>query len=246
MKIEDQAKEVKPRSALRRMAPFVLLLLGALLFFLFGGQKHFTLDALAVHRDWLKNTVAENHFMMVLATFTAYALATALSLPIGTLLTLAAGLVFGLLEASFIVVAGATAGSILVFLAARSALRDTFARQAGPWLGKMERGFRENALSYLLVLRLLPIFPFWLVNLVPALLGVPFRVYFIGTALGIIPGTVVYAAAGAGLGEVIDKGMDVEFDILLKPSVLLPLLGLCILALLPVFYRRWKNRQVKS
>jgi uncharacterized membrane protein YdjX (TVP38/TMEM64 family) len=167
-------------------------------------------------------------------------------LPVGSLLTLAAGLVFGIWEAAFIVVAGATSGSIVVFLAARTALRDVFARQAGPWLAKMEQGFQKDAFSYLLVLRLLPIFPFWLVNLVPALLAVPFRVYLLGTALGIIPGTVVFAAAGAGLGDVIDMGEGIELDILLKPSVSLPLIGLCVLALVPVFYRRWKRRQTKG
>lgn len=228
------------------MAPLVLLLMGTLLFFLFGGQEHFSFKGLAEHRHWLQDAVKENHLLMVVASFFTYALATALSLPVGTLLTLAAGLVFGLWEATFIVVAGATAGSLVVFLAARTALRDVFARQAGPWMAKMEQGFREDAFSYLLVLRLLPIFPFWLVNLVPALLGVPFKVYLLGTALGIIPGTVVFAAAGAGLGDVIDMGEGIELDILLQPSVSLPLIGLCVLALVPVFYRCWKRRQTKG
>jgi uncharacterized membrane protein YdjX (TVP38/TMEM64 family) len=107
----------------------------------------------------------------------------------------------------------------------------------------MEAGFREHALSYLLVLRLIPIVPFWLVNLVPALVGVPLRTFFLGTALGIIPGSLVYTCLGNGLGVVIDQGGAPDLGIIFKPEILTPILGLALLALSPVLYRRLKQRR---
>jgi uncharacterized membrane protein YdjX (TVP38/TMEM64 family) len=106
----------------------------------------------------------------------------------------------------------------------------------------MEAGFRENAFNYLLVLRLIPLFPFWLVNLVPAFLGVPLRTYVVATLLGIIPGSLVYASVGNGLGVVFDQGDTPDLGIIFKPAILGPILGLAALALLPVVYRRYKAR----
>ena len=107
----------------------------------------------------------------------------------------------------------------------------------------MEAGFQRNALSYLLVLRLVPIFPFWLVNLVPAFLNVPLRVYVLGTFLGIIPGTVVFASIGNGLGVLLADCRKPDFGVVFQPMVLLPLLGLAVLALLPVLVKRWRARR---
>jgi uncharacterized membrane protein YdjX (TVP38/TMEM64 family) len=107
----------------------------------------------------------------------------------------------------------------------------------------MEDGFRENALHYLLFLRLVPILPFWLVNLVPAFLGVPFRIYLTATFFGIIPGSLVYASVGNGLGAVFDAGATPDLGIIFKPAIILPLAGLAILAILPVAYKKIKARQ---
>ncbi len=97
----------------------------------------------------------------------------------------------------------ATAGATIVFLIARTAVGETFSARAGPWLAKLSDGFKEEALSYMLFLRLVPAFPFWFVNIAPAVLGVPFRTYVIGTFLGIIPATFAFASAGAGLDSVV-------------------------------------------
>ena len=227
--------------AWRRWWPLVLLLAGLAAFFISGLHRHVTFEGLAAQHMNLMALTQEHHLAALAVTILAYALATALSLPIGTLLTLMTGYLFGILEGSLLVIIGATLGSVAVFLAARGALREPLQRRAGPWLGKMERGFKEHALSYLLILRLLPLFPFWLVNLVPGLLGVPLRTYLIGTALGIIPGTVIYAAVGNGLGSVFAKGETPDLGIIFEPSILLPLVGLCVLALLPILYKRWKK-----
>jgi uncharacterized membrane protein YdjX (TVP38/TMEM64 family) len=108
---------------------------------------------------------------------------------------------------------------------------------------RMEEGFRADALSYLLVLRLIPIFPFWLVNIVPAFLGVPLRTYVLGTLIGIIPGSFVYASVGNGLGAVFDAGQTPDLGIVFEPAILLPIVGLAVLALLPVAYRKSKARR---
>lgn len=157
------------------------------------------------------------------------------------MLTVLAGYLFGTLIASIWVILGATVGSLIVFLVARYALYETFKERAGPWLGRMEKGFQEDALSYILVLRLLPIFPFWLVNLAPALLGVKLWVYTLGTALGIVPGVLVYASLGTGLGKVIARGEEPDLSIVLDPVILLPLMGLAVLAILPVAWKRWRK-----
>lgn len=229
------------KSAWRRWWPLLLLLAGLAAFFASGLHRHVTFDSLAAEHAQLMALTQEHHLLALIIAMAAYALATALSLPIGTPLTLMTGYLFGIVEGSLLVIVGATLGSVVVFLAARGALREPLQRRAGPWLGKMERGFKENALSYLLILRLLPLFPFWLVNLVPGLLGVPLRTYLIGTALGIIPGTVIYVAVGNGLGSVFAKGETPDLGIVFEPRILLPLLGLCVLALLPILYKRWKK-----
>jgi uncharacterized membrane protein YdjX (TVP38/TMEM64 family) len=115
--------------------------------------------------------------------------------------------------------------------------------KAGPFLTKMEDGFRENAMSYLLVLRLVPLFPFWLVNLVPAFLGVPTGTYVIGTFFGIIPGTFVFASVGNGLGALLDAGQDPNLGIIFQPNVLGPLIALALLSLVPVAYKKYQARK---
>ncbi|HEX7006901.1 MAG TPA: VTT domain-containing protein, partial [Alphaproteobacteria bacterium] len=140
-------------------------------------------------------------------------------------------------------VIGATAGATVLFLAARTALGETLRARAGPALKRMEDGFRRNGLSYLLVLRLVPIFPFWLVNLVPAFLNVPLRVYLLGTFVGIIPGTAVFAGVGNGLGALLAECRMPDLGVVFRPEILLPLLALAALALVPVLYRRWQARR---
>jgi uncharacterized membrane protein YdjX (TVP38/TMEM64 family) len=168
----------------------------------------------------------------------AYLAMVAFSLPGGAVMTVAGGFLFGALPTAAVVVVAATAGATLVFLAARTALGDILRRRAGPFLKGMEEGFRANALSYLLVLRLVPLFPFVVVNLVPAFLGVSLRVFVLGTLFGIAPGTFVYASVGAGLGSVFDAGESFSARSVLTTEVVVALLGLAFLALVPVLYRR--------
>lgn len=210
-------------------------------FFVLGLDKFLTFEALKTHRSFLMAYVAARPLTAALLFVLLYAAATACSLPGGAVFTLAGGFLFGIWWGTGLVVIGATAGTTLLFLLARSVLGDALRGRAGPFLKKMEAGFRDNALSYLLVLRLIPAFPFFIVNLVPAFLGVPLTTYVIGTLVGIIPGTFVFASIGAGLGSVFDSQQEVSLKGALTPEVITALVGLAVLSLIPVVYKKLKT-----
>ncbi|HRE61135.1 MAG TPA: TVP38/TMEM64 family protein [Micropepsaceae bacterium] len=226
---------------LKRALPFVALVAGLIVFFALDLQKYFTLESLRANRVVLADYVAQNPLLAPLAFGGLYALVVAFSLPLGAVMTLAGGLLFGLTVGTVTVVCGATLGATALFLAARGAFRESFARRAGATLKKLEAGFQRNAFSYLLTLRLIPAFPFFLVNLAPALLGMRLGPYVLATFIGIIPGTFVYISIGNGLGALFDAGQTPELglSIFLKPEILLPIGGLILLSLLPIAARRF-------
>lgn len=225
-----------------RLLPVAVIVAGLAAFWALGGGDYLSFEALKMHREDLL-AWRDQHLVLAAAAFTlAYALAASFSLPGAVWLTLAGGFLFGTWQAALYVVVGATAGATAVFLAARYALGDYLRAKAGPAIRKMEDGFRDNALSYMLFLRLVPLFPFWLVNLVPAFLGVPLRTYVLGTFLGIIPGTVVYCLAGNGLGAVFDMGGEPDLSLIFEPQILAPIMGLAVLSLIPIVYKKVTRR----
>jgi len=230
---------------LHRFLPLAILGAGLALFFAFDLDRYAGFDALREHRGWLVDQVENNASLAGLAFIAVYTLVVAFSIPGGAILTVAAGLLFGTATAALYAVIGATLGATCLFLAARTALGDLLRTKTGPSLRRMEEGFRENALNYLLVLRLIPLFPFWLVNLVPAFLGVSLRDYVIGTFFGIIPGTFVFASLGNGLGAVLDAGESPDLGLVFTPDILIPIVGIAFLALLPVVYKKIKARRAK-
>jgi uncharacterized membrane protein YdjX (TVP38/TMEM64 family) len=228
---------------MRRLLPLLILSAIAVAAYALGLHRYLDLAQIEAHRESLKALVAARPLVTAIGFVLAYTVAIAISLPGGAILTILGGFLFGTVLGAGLAVVGATAGAALLFLIARTSLGEPLRRRAGPWLARMEAGFRDNALSYLLVLRLVPLFPFWLVNIVPAFLGVPLRTYVLATALGIIPGSLVYASVGNGLGAVLDAGGRPDLGIILSPPILLPLLGLALLALIPVVYKRWQTRR---
>lgn len=230
----------------RRIVPIAVLIAGFVAFFVLDLDRFVSLEALKENRETLRMLVSDNGIIAIVAFVAIYATVIAFSLPGGAIMTLTGGFLFGALGGGLIVVVGATIGATALFLIARTALGDVLRAKAGPFLSKMEDGFRSNALSYLLVLRLIPLFPFWLVNLVPAFLGVSTTTYVIGTFVGIIPGTFVYASVGNGLGALIDAGQDPDLGIIFRPEILGPLIGLAVLALLPVIYKKIQARKNQS
>jgi len=228
----------------RRMLPLVVLVCGLGIAWTSGVLDLLSFDTLRDNRDQLQNLVSSKPALSILGFMGIYIVAVALSLPLGSLLTIAGGFLFGSVLGTAYVVTAATIGAVIVYLAARYAFYDFMHNKAGSAIRKMEEGFAENAFSYLMVLRLIPIFPFWLVNLVPALLGVKLRSFVLGTFLGIIPGTFVYASIGDGLGALFDQGKTPDLGVIFEPRILTPIIGLAVLALMPVAYK--KLRKSKS
>lgn len=223
----------------KRFLPLIIIAIALAAFFGFGGQKYISLDVLRDNREALSAFVADNYILAVLGFITIYALLVAISFPGASLLTIFGGFLFGTWVGGGAVVIGATIGATLVFLAARSAIGDTLVQKAGPYLKKFEKGLKENEFNYLFVLRLIPAFPFWVVNLAPAAFDVKLRNYVLTTFLGIIPGSLVYASVGNGIGSVFDRGEDVNLSgLMLQPSIIGPIAGLILLALLPIVYKK--------
>lgn len=224
----------------RRLLPVGILVVGLILFFVTGLHRVLTFDALRAHRGELAAWVDAHGVLAALIYLVGYAILVAFSLPLASLATLLGGLLFGTVLGTALAVAGATVGAMAVFAAARSAFGNLLRARAGSFLGRLEAGFRRDAFSYLLFLRLVPVFPFWLINIAPAVFRVPWRAYAVATFLGIIPGTAVYCSVGASLGGVLDRNEAPDLKVVLEPQVLLPLLALAVLALVPVLYGRWK------
>jgi uncharacterized membrane protein YdjX (TVP38/TMEM64 family) len=246
---------------LRRLWPLVALL-GATAFVLaMGWHRYLTITELAENREALRSYI-EDHRLLSLAAFVGlYAAAVSLSLPGGAILTITGGFLFGWLLGGAASAVGATIGATILFLIARSTLGDLLAKRAGPLLSRFREGFQEDAFSYLLFLRLVPIFPFFLVNLAPGLLGVSFATYVTTTILGIIPATFAFALAGDGLDSVIEAqqtmyqsclakmgsggqescSYTLDPSALLTPELIAGLVALGLVALIPVAVK-WFRR----
>ena len=219
----------------------VALVLAVALFRISGLDRFLSIEALAENRDWLLAEVARLGVSAIALFIAVYAMAVALSFPGALILTITSGFLFGPVLGSVYAVTGASLGAVGLFLFVRMGLGDSMRSRAGGAIDRLRRGFAENALGYLLFLRLLPIFPFWMVNLAAALLAVPLRTFVIATALGIVPGSAVYASFGSGLGSLLDEGRPIDLGSILTPSIFLPLLALALLALAPALYQRFNR-----
>jgi len=246
------------RLTVGRVAPVVVIALAAFLVFAMGWHRQLSLETLVRHRAALDDFV-NAHFALALAAFVAiYVTAVSLSIPGAVFLTIAGGLLFGVIVGGAAVVVAATIGATVIFLIARSAFSDYVVRRAGPRLSKIVDGFCADAFSYLLFLRLVPVFPFFLVNLAPALVGVRVPIFIAATAIGVIPATFVFASVGAGLDSVIhaqssmydacvaagrvDCRLDFDPAAALTPQLIGALIALGLLALVPVVLRRFVGR----
>lgn len=232
--------------SLKRLLPLLVLAAGLVAFFVFDLGRFLSFSALSEHRHELLNWVAANAWLAPLIYALVYIVVVAFSLPAGSAITISGGFLFGAVFGALYTVIGATIGATILFLIARTSLGEPLRQRAGPWLARMQAGFAENAMNYLLVLRLIPLFPFWLVNLAPAFLGVRLRTYFIATFAGIIPGTFVYSLIGAGLGSVFESGEAFAIGNVMTPEILGALIGLGLLALLPVVYKKIKAKRVNN
>jgi uncharacterized membrane protein YdjX (TVP38/TMEM64 family) len=227
---------------LRRFWPLALLFVAMAATWAAGLSQHIGWAALARNQALLVTWVASHPIAAPLLYLLVYALAVLLSLPESAVLTIAAGLLFGTLPGGILAVLGSSAGAVALFLAVRYHLADAIARRRGRFLDAVRIGLRRDGFSYLLAVRLVPAFPFWLVNLAAALSGMRLLPYAAATVLGVIPATFVYASIGTGLGDVLSSGAQPDLMVIFSPRILGPLIGLAALSLLPVLWRRRKRR----
>src|SRR5258708_5625137 len=247
---------LQPRSLARRLLPLILVVALAGTAYLVVGESGISLDALVRHRAAIDTFVSEHHVLAVLAYTVLYVGAVALSLPGATFLTVAGGFLFGIVIGAAAAVIGATLGATLIFLVARTALGEPLLRLAGPRANQLAKEFRDDAFSYLLFLRLLPSFPFFLVNRVPAFSGVRLARFFTPPPLGVIPGALVCTLGGMGLDARIaaqqssyhqciasgGSGCRIAFDTMdvLTPQLIAALAALGLLSLMPVVLKHWR------
>ena len=232
-------------SPLKRFLPIAVVVGGLGAGYAVGLHEYFSLDYLTTAREGLRATVAANPVLSAGAFVGIYALATAFAFPAASILTVFAGFLFGWVLGGALTAVAATTGATALFLATRTALGDAIRAKAGPRVRKLAEGFDENAFSYLLALRLAPIFPFFVMNVAPAIFGVPLRTYVTATFLGILPGTFAYAFLGQGLDSVLAaaaaSGESVAITDLVTPQITLAFLALGIVALIPTVVKKLRG-----
>lgn len=240
---DEPTKKQKPIFV--RLWPLYIILGGLALAISQGWHTHLSPSSLGENAVYLNTLVQENFWLVLIAFVGIYIAATAFMVP-ASALTIGGGFLFGTYIGAPATVVGATIGACILFVAAKSSIGETLKSIAGPFVGKMEKGFNENALSYLFTLRLIPLFPFAVVNIAPAILGAKFRDYFISTLLGIIPGTIAYTLIGSGLrstllaaaanGETADVGALVKAA---ATNFIPAFFALAFVAMIPAIYKKF-------
>ncbi|WP_110032842.1 TVP38/TMEM64 family protein [Hoeflea marina] len=238
--------EVSAGGQLRRYLPLAVVAAGLALSYWFGLQDYLSLSVLADKRDALAGLVAENRLAAAGVYVFAYILAVAFSLPAASLLTVFGGFLFGWLLGGALTAVAATIGATIIFLVARTAFGDVLRRRAGPFLSRLADGFAENAFGYLLVLRLAPVLPFFILNIAPAFFDVRLRTYVLATFFGILPGTFAYSWLGQGLDSVLvaaaESGREASIGDLVTPQITLAFAALALVAAIPTVIRKWRQR----
>ena len=235
----DMTQDTSNKSTITRYAP--LALIGVVAFIgAFALRDYLSFDALRENREALIAFRDSNFLLTVLGFILCYVLIVTFSLPGALIATLTGGFLFGTFFGAAVNVTAATIGATLIFSAARMELGDKLKARmdaSDGMVAKIKKGLDENQWSMLFFIRLVPAVPFFVANLIPAFLDVPLRRFVISTFLGIIPGSLVYTSVGAGLGEVFARGETPNFGIIFEPHILLPILGLCVLSVLPVIIK---------
>lgn len=225
-----------------KLIPVGIAAAGAVALYVFG-REYLSFDALKDNREALTAWRDANYVLAAVTYMAIYAIAVAFSFPGGLALTLTGGFLFGTIFGGLFAVTGATVGAVTIFFIAKTGLGDTLRARAGKWVKKAEDGFRENEVSFLLIMRLVPAIPFFAANLVPAFLGAsPFK-YAWTTFVGIMPGAFVYASVGAGLSAVFARGETPNLGIIFEPQVLGPLLALAALSALPIVIKKFRGKK---
>lgn len=235
------------RASAWRYVPIALVLAGLAFGYAMGWHRYLSLSYLAESRDALKAYVAQNYLLSLVFFAAVYVLAVAFSFPAASILTIFGGFLFGWLVGGTVVAFAATIGATLLFIAARSAFGDFLRDKVGGKAAKLADGFEENAFGFLLVLRLAPVFPFFVVNIAPALFNVGLRTYVAATFLGILPATFAYAYLGEGVDSVLlaarQMGREPSVHDLVTPKIVIAFALLALVALIPTVVRKLRRRR---
>ena len=234
----------KSSSIIRRLWTAYLILAGLALVLSQGWHTYLTLESLSENAVWLDELVQDNLLMVMALYLVIYAAAVVFIIP-GSALTISGGFLFGLYLATPATIIAASVGASVLFFAARTSIGEVLRQRAGPFLKRMEAGFNENALSYMFALRLLPVFPFAVVNIAPALLGAKYRDYLFATVFGIVPATLAYSWIGAAIKSTLLAGEDVNVSSL-AANFVPAFIALGIVALIPVIYRKVSGKPIRA
>ena len=230
---------------LRRMLPLIVIAVVAVLGFIFL-RDVLTFDTLRDNREALIAWRDSNYLLAALIFVAVYVVIVAFSLPGAAVMTLTGGFLFGIFPGALFCVIGATLGAIAIFLATKTGLGDMLhdkIRDNDGMVKRVDAGLKQNEISYLFLMRLVPAIPFFLANLIPAFLGVSLRNFAFTTFFGIMPGSVVYTSVGAGLGDVFARGESPNLGVIFEPQILGPILGLCALAVLPILIKSIRGKK---
>ena len=227
---------------IKKYVPIIIILIATASIYFTGIYNYFSFDSLRMYHKSLKNFVEMHPIALPFLFCLTYIISTALSIPGALFLTLLGGYLFSQPFSTIYVVLSATLGATLIFLAARTAFKDMLKKKAGPFLQKMETGFQENAASYLLFLRFVPLFPFWLVNIAPAFFGVSLFTFIWTTLLGIFPGTLVFTLAGDGLEKFLENNEPFSLNTIFNIQIKMALVLLGIVGLIPMAWKRFKKK----
>lgn len=240
----DMSDATSPFGRLARRLPLLIILVVAAIG-AFTLRDHLGFQALADNREMLIAFRDANYLLTVLVFIAAYVVIVAFSLPGATIATLTGGFLFSTFPGALFNVTAATIGATAIFLAARMGFGERLERKLDASEGAIKAikdGIDSNQWSMLFLIRLVPAVPFFVANLLPSFLGVPLSRFVISTFVGIIPGAVVYTSVGAGLGEVFARGETPNLGIIFEPQILLPILGLCALAALPIVIKAIRGK----
>lgn len=232
----------------KKLLPFALILMVAVIGF-FTLRDYLSFATLRDNRDALMAFTTQNYLLSCVVFMSVYVVIVAFSLPGAAIASLAGGFMFGLFPGALMNMSAATIGAGCIFLAARYGLGAQLSRKMDAsegTIGRLKDGIRKNELSYLFLMRLVPAVPFFAANLIPALVGVSLRRFLFTTFFGIIPGAIVFTWIGSGLGDVFARGDTPDLRMMFEPEILIPILGLCVLAALPIVLKKFKRKEMQE
>ncbi|MFT6834841.1 MAG: putative membrane protein YdjX (TVP38/TMEM64 family) [Francisellaceae bacterium] len=232
-------------SIIKRFLPLFILILGLIIFIVLGGHHYLNIQILDHNYALIEKYTQQHYFLSIIIFISIYIIAIAFSLPGATLLTLLSGLLFGTWSGTLWSVIAATIGATITYLAVKSAFGEFLKNRISGRIAKLQKGFSGNAFNYLLMLRLLPIFPFFIINIAAGIVGVRMRIFILASLIGMTPCAFIYAWIGSGLSSIITQQTKLDLNIFIKPSVIIPLLALAILTMIPVFLKFRQNRKEK-